>query len=51
MLTAQFIQAIGAAEIRHATISPDRTMGEMLDPRLDNAYPDVLPRSPRGCAH
>ncbi|VVO95936.1 sensor histidine kinase [Pseudomonas fluorescens] len=43
MLTAQFIQAIGAAEIRHASISPNRTMGEMLDPRLDNAYPDVSP--------
>jgi len=42
-LTAQFIQAIGAAEIRHASISPNRTMGEMLDPRLDNAYPDVSP--------
>lgn len=41
MLTAQFIQAIGAAEIRHASINPPRTMGEMLDPRMDNAYPDV----------
>lgn len=43
MLTAQFIQAIGAAEIRHASINPNRTMGEMLDPRDDNAYPDVDP--------
>ncbi|UVL42776.1 HAMP domain-containing histidine kinase [Pseudomonas sp. B21-040] len=43
MLTAQFIQAIGDAEIRHALIDPARTMGEMLDPRLDNAYPDVSP--------
>ncbi|MGW8466016.1 sensor histidine kinase [Pseudomonas sp. CLCA07] len=43
MLTAQFIQAIGDGEIRHASISPNRTMGEMLDPRLDNAYPDVPP--------
>ena len=43
MLTAQFVQAIGAAEIRHATISPERTMGEMLDPRSDMAYPDVNP--------
>ncbi|WPN45283.1 MULTISPECIES: sensor histidine kinase [unclassified Pseudomonas] len=43
MLTAQFIQAIGAAEIRHAGITPNRTMGEMLDPRDDNAYPDVSP--------
>ncbi|EJN35348.1 signal transduction histidine kinase [Pseudomonas sp. GM78] len=43
MLTAQFVQAIGAAEIRHAAISPNRTMGEMLDPRADGAYPDVDP--------
>ena len=43
MLTAQFIQAIGDAEIRHALITPTRTMGEMLDPRLDNAYADVEP--------
>ncbi|WGK92749.1 sensor histidine kinase [Pseudomonas migulae] len=43
MLTAQFIQAIGAAEIRHASISPERTMGEMLDSRQDNAHPDVNP--------
>lgn len=45
ILTAQFIQAIGAAEIRHAAIHPERTMGEMLDPRQDNAYPDVTPAS------
>jgi two-component system sensor histidine kinase HydH len=45
MLTAQFIQAIGEAEIRHAGIIPTRTMGEMLDPRDDNAYPDVDPGS------
>ncbi|MET0845619.1 MAG: HAMP domain-containing sensor histidine kinase [Pseudomonas sp.] len=43
MLTAQFVQAIGDAEIRHASITPNRTMGEMLDPRDDNAYPDVPP--------
>lgn len=43
MLTAQFIQAMGDAEIRHAAISPDRTMGEMLDPRNDHDYPDVEP--------
>ena len=43
MLTTEFIQAIGNAEMRHAAISPNRTMGEMLDPRLDNAYPDVSP--------
>ncbi|MFJ7285310.1 sensor histidine kinase [Pseudomonas sp. NPDC099000] len=45
MLTAQFIQAIGDAEIRHASIGPNRTMGEMLDPREDNAYPDVTPQA------
>ncbi|WP_433736054.1 sensor histidine kinase [Pseudomonas putida] len=45
MLTAQFIQAIGDGEIRHASITPNRTMGEMLDPRDDNAYPDVDPAS------
>ncbi|MGE8182267.1 sensor histidine kinase [Pseudomonas mandelii] len=43
MLTAQFIQAIGDAEIRHAGITLKRTMGEMLDPREDNAYLDVNP--------
>nr|WP_315492296.1 ATP-binding protein [uncultured Pseudomonas sp.] len=41
LLTAQFVQAIGDAEIRHAGISPNRTMGEMLDPRQDPLYPDV----------
>lgn len=43
MLTAQFIHAMGEAEIRHAAISPNRTMGEMLDPRQDHTYPDVDP--------
>lgn len=43
MLTAQFVQAMGEAEIRHASIGPNRTMGEMLDPRQDHAYPDVEP--------
>ncbi|KAB0486986.1 two-component system, NtrC family, sensor histidine kinase HydH [Pseudomonas reinekei] len=43
MLTAQFIQAIGDAEVRHASITPNRTMAEMLDPRDENAYPDVNP--------
>ena len=43
MLTAQFIQAMGEAEIRHAAINPNRTMGEMLDPRQDHGYPDVAP--------
>ncbi|MBP5948346.1 MULTISPECIES: sensor histidine kinase [Pseudomonas] len=43
LLTAQFVQAIGEAEMRHAKINPNRTMGEMLDPREDNSYPDVDP--------
>jgi len=43
LLTAQFVQAIGAAEMRHANISPARTMGEMLDPRQDGNYADVEP--------
>ncbi|MCU0074928.1 ATP-binding protein [Pseudomonas koreensis] len=43
LLTAQFVQAIGDAEMRHAGITPERTMGEMLDPRQDNNYPDVDP--------
>lgn len=41
MLTAQFIQAIGSAEIRHASINPSRTIGEMLDPRQDDDDPDL----------
>lgn len=45
LLTAQFIQAIGAAERRHASISEARSMGELLDPRQDYAYPDVDPLS------
>src|SRR5881394_4177394 len=45
MLTAQFIQAIGEAEIRHAGISPGRTIGEMLDPRLDHADSDINPEA------
>lgn len=43
LLTAQFVQAIGDAEMRHANITPQRTMGEMLDPRQDGNYPDVDP--------
>jgi len=43
LLTAQFVQAIGDAEMRHAGITPLRTMGEMLDPRQDENFPDVDP--------
>jgi two-component system sensor histidine kinase HydH len=45
MLTAQFIQAIGEAELRHTAITPNRTMGELLDPRQSNVWPDVDPIS------
>ncbi|SDQ73690.1 Signal transduction histidine kinase [Pseudomonas sp. UC 17F4] len=51
LLTAQFIQAIALAEVRHVSIPNVRTMGELLDPRLDQAFPDVDPearRSARG---
>jgi two-component system sensor histidine kinase HydH len=43
LLTAQFVQAIGDAEMRHAGISSNRTMGEMLDSRQDGNFPDVDP--------
>ena len=45
LLTAQFIQAIGAAELRHAAIDNHRSMGDLLDPRQDHAYPDIDPLS------
>ncbi|MFJ4251347.1 sensor histidine kinase [Pseudomonas sp. NPDC089741] len=45
LLTAQFVQAIGEAEMRHAGINPARTMGEMLDMRQDGKYPDVDPEA------
>ena len=41
LLTAQFIQAIASAEVRHVSIPDVRTMGELLDPRLDQSHPDV----------
>ncbi|WP_397453959.1 sensor histidine kinase [Pseudomonas sp. NA-150] len=43
LLTAQFIQAIGAAELRHVSISDLRTMGDLLDPRQDGTFPDIDP--------
>ncbi|MDD0971511.1 MULTISPECIES: ATP-binding protein [Pseudomonas] len=43
LLTAQFIQAIAAAEVRHVSIPNVRTMGELLDPRQDKDFPDVDP--------
>lgn len=37
MLTAQFIQANAAAELRHAKVGPGLTMGALLDPRREIA--------------
>ncbi|MCX4218899.1 ATP-binding protein [Pseudomonas sp. MCal1] len=45
LLTAQFIQAIASAEVRHVSIPNIRTMGELLDPRQDNDFPDVNPQA------
>ena len=41
MLTAQFIQAMAQAEVRHSQLPPGSTMGELLDPRLDDLHPQV----------
>ena len=41
MLTAQFIQAMAKAEVRHSRIPPGTTMAELLDPRLDHEHPYV----------
>ncbi|WDY55591.1 sensor histidine kinase [Pseudomonas sp. PSKL.D1] len=38
MLTAQFIQAMAQAEVRHSQLPPGTTMGELLDPRLDQQH-------------
>ncbi|QJI40958.1 two-component sensor histidine kinase [Pseudomonas sp. ADAK2] len=43
LLTAQFIQAIASAEVRHVSIPNVRTMGELVDPRQDKDFPDVDP--------
>ncbi|MEG1039284.1 MAG: HAMP domain-containing sensor histidine kinase [Pseudomonas sp.] len=47
LLTAQFIQSIASAEVRHVSIPNVRTMGELLDPRLDQSFPDVSPQARR----
>lgn len=47
LLTAQFIQSIADAEVRHVSIPNVRTMGELLDPRTDHAMPDVDPDARR----
>jgi len=41
MLTAQFIQALAQAEVRHSQLPPGTTMGELLDPRLDGQHANV----------
>jgi signal transduction histidine kinase len=48
LLTAQFIQAIASAEVRHVSIPNIRTMGELLDPRQDKDFPDVDPLARAG---
>lgn len=45
LLTAQFIHALGAAEIRHSDIPTVRTMGELLDSRQDLNLPGVTPQA------
>ncbi|MCG8295160.1 sensor histidine kinase [Pseudomonas entomophila] len=47
LLTAQFITSIADAEVRHVSIPNVRTMGELLDPRLDQTLPDVDPEARR----
>ncbi|MGH8437594.1 MAG: sensor histidine kinase [Pseudomonas sp.] len=47
LLTAQFIQSIALAEVRHVAIPNVRTMGELLDPRLDQSFPEVNPEARR----
>ncbi len=48
LLNAQFITAIADAEVRHVAIPNVRTMGELLDPRTDQAaLPDVDPDARR----
>jgi len=47
LLSAQFIQAIAEAEVRHVSIPNVRTMGDLLDPRMDQAMPDVDPDARR----
>ncbi|MHC6225460.1 sensor histidine kinase [Pseudomonas sp. X10] len=47
LLTAQFIQSIADAEVRHVSIPDVRSMGELLDPRMDQAMPDVDPEARR----
>ncbi|NBA93436.1 ATP-binding protein [Pseudomonas sp. R5(2019)] len=41
LLTAQFVQSIGLAEVRHAGLSPQISMAELLDPRQDANHPGL----------
>ncbi|MNM65762.1 two-component sensor histidine kinase [Pseudomonas alkylphenolica] len=41
MLTAQFIQAMAKAEVRHSRIPPGTTMAQLLDPRMDKQHPGI----------
>ncbi|HDS1679484.1 TPA: HAMP domain-containing histidine kinase [Pseudomonas putida] len=43
MLTAQFIQSLALAEVRHSQLPPGTTMGELLNPRLDEQHLQVSP--------
>ncbi|MFJ4067876.1 sensor histidine kinase [Pseudomonas sp. NPDC089996] len=43
MLTAQFVQAMAQGEVRHSQLPPGTTMGELLDPRLDQQHLQVSP--------
>ncbi|TDF84134.1 ATP-binding protein [Pseudomonas sp. H9] len=41
MLTAQFIQAMAKAEVRHSQLPPGTTMAQLLDPRMDKQHSGV----------
>jgi signal transduction histidine kinase len=43
MLTSQFIQSLALAEVRHSQLPPGTTMGELLNPRLDEQHLQVSP--------
>ncbi|MDF9778188.1 sensor histidine kinase [Pseudomonas baetica] len=45
LLTSQFIQSIALTELRHVSIPNSPSMGELLDPRNDQDFPDVDPLS------
>ncbi|VVO41480.1 sensor histidine kinase [Pseudomonas fluorescens] len=45
LLTAQFIKTIASTEMRHVVLPPGLSMGELLDPRQDQARPDISPGS------